>query len=123
MGSRGVTLNDLQAVETIANICRRVTGVIVSGGARGVDTLARDTARKYKKNFKEFPVESFEWNTLGKRSGHIRNGVMAYYIKEHGGCAYIFPKEGEKNAGTMNMIQQCQRLDIQHKVIWIRKNG
>jgi len=50
--------------------------VLVSGGARGIDTLAEQEADKLKMNKTIFPAE---WNKYGKSAGFIRNELI---IKE-----------------------------------------
>lgn len=43
---------------------------IVSGGARGADSLARRYAGEHDVDYKEFPAD---WRRLGRRAGMIRN--------------------------------------------------
>ena len=52
---------------------------IVSGGARGADSLAKEYARHHKLEYKEFPAE---WNKYEKRAGFLRNEEMHKYISE-----------------------------------------
>lgn len=53
--------------------------VVVSGGARGVDTWAEDAA---KANGLETKVFKADWDTLGKRAGYVRNlEIVAYCDK------------------------------------------
>jgi len=49
---------------------------IVSGGAEGIDTLARRYAREHKLLFKEFPPE---YDKFGKPAALIRNSQIAEY--------------------------------------------
>lgn len=43
---------------------------IISGGATGVGSLAKQFAEEYQIDFKEFQAD---WNTYGKAAGPIRN--------------------------------------------------
>ena len=46
---------------------------IISGGATGVDTLAKQLSEEYHITFIEFKAD---WNTHGKAAGPIRNRVI-----------------------------------------------
>jgi hypothetical protein len=52
---------------------------IVSGGARGVDSLAEKFAREYKKKLKVFPAL---WDVFGKSAGFQRNYQIVDYADE-----------------------------------------
>lgn len=119
MGSRELGRNSPRAVDIVKEVCSNCSGIILSGGARGVDTLAKEFAGVFGLPFKEMPVEEFEWQALGKRSGHVRNRMMGVYLQEHGGCAIILPKVGAPNKGTGNMISVCKRMNVPHKVFWV----
>ncbi len=71
---------------------------IVSGMARGVDTVAAMYARKYPKSYslKKFPAD---WEKHGKRAGYIRNSEMAEYAD-----ALIVIRK-ERSRGTDMMIE------------------
>ena len=49
---------------------------IVSGGARGVDSLAEKYAHEKRIRVKKFDAQ---WERLGKKAGMVRNGEMATY--------------------------------------------
>lgn len=46
---------------------------IISGGARGVDTYAKQYAERYNIPFQEFKPD---WKKYGKGAGHVRNQEM-----------------------------------------------
>lgn len=73
---------------------------IVSGNARGVDTLAENWAA-----LKEIPTKIFpaDWDKYGKPAGAIRNAQMAEYAD-----ALIAVWDG-KSAGTKMMIQMMNK--------------
>jgi hypothetical protein len=78
---------------------------VVSGGARGVDTLGERWAK-----LNRIPVRRFlaEWEKFGRSAGPRRNEQMAYY-----GDALILIWDG-KSAGSRNMlnIARARRLKI-----------
>lgn len=49
---------------------------VVSGTARGVDTLGEEWAALYGLDITRFPAN---WAKYGRRAGHIRNAEMAKY--------------------------------------------
>lgn len=51
--------------------------VIVSGGARGADSLAKAYAIRKGYRYKEFPAQ---WDLYGKSAGYVRNEEMHKYI-------------------------------------------
>lgn len=73
---------------------------IVSGGARGVDSLGEYFARQFKLNVKQFIPD---WNRVGKSAGFRRNEDMANYAD-----ALIAVWDG-KSRGTAHMIE-CMKL-------------
>lgn len=74
---------------------------IVSGGARGVDTLAKRYAKTNDISFKEFIAD---WENQGKRAGFIRNTEMGKYAD---GLLAIW--DG-KSKGTKHMIDYMVKL-------------
>jgi len=49
---------------------------IISGGAKGIDSLAEQFAKENFIKFKEFPAD---WDMYGKSAGYKRNEEMAKY--------------------------------------------
>lgn len=72
---------------------------LVSGGAKGVDTVAIRAT-------KDLPIKFFlpDWETYGKAAGPIRNRQMAEYAD-----ALIAIWDG-KSKGTKNMIEEMEKL-------------
>lgn len=87
---------------------------IVSGGARGIDTLGEELAL-----FQNIPVERFDadWDRFGKSAGHIRNTQMAKYADK---LLLIWDGDspGSKNMKE-NMIKQGKPI---HEIV-IRKTA
>lgn len=76
---------------------------IISGGARGADTLGEAYA---KNNNITLTIMKAEWDKLGKSAGYRRNEQMARY-----GEAVIALWDGESR-GTMHMIEIAKRLGL-----------
>lgn len=82
---------------------------IISGGARGIDTIAEGVAREYAIAFKEFPAD---WDRHGKRAGYLRNVQMA-----EAGDALLLVWDGRsKGSKMMKDIAERYRLPI-HEVV------
>jgi len=77
------------------NIPERMSVNIVSGGARGADTLAEKYAQERGLGLQVFPAN---WNEKGLSAGTLRNTQMA----KEGDALVAFPG----GTGTENMIQQ-----------------
>lgn len=109
-GSRNIT--DYKFIEDNLNVILRYTKKetlqLVAGGARGVDTLAKQYATSNGIAFKEFPAN---WDELGKAAGPIRNAEMAKYAD-----GLIAFWDG-MSTGTKNMIMHMERLNKPYKII------
>lgn len=77
--------------------------VIVSGGAKGTDTLARKYARENHLKLMEFPAD---WDGFGKQAGYIRNKEMHRHIRRHKerGCLCFWSLK-EYSKGTRHNFQ------------------
>ena len=96
-GSRSIT--ELHLVEDAVWNSDFLISEVVSGGARGVDTLALQWANNNRKKFRIFTPD---WDGLGKRAGFVRNQEMADYAD-----ALIAVWDGESR-GTRDMIERAQ---------------
>ena len=86
---------------------------IVSGHARGADSLGERFAKTYGYPLKIFPAD---WDTYGKSAGVIRNEQMAKYASEADrGILVAFPL-GESR-GTRNMIKLAKQYELEVDVI------
>ena len=109
-GSRGITDYEVLRTAVVASGYwkqHKESLEIVSGMARGVDSLAVEFARRNGLVLWEFPAD---WQTHGKAAGHIRNRQMAEFCD----CVLVI-WDGE-SPGTKNMIKEAQRL---HKPVFI----
>lgn len=101
-GGRNIT--NYQEVLAAVNRCdfsKEITEV-VSGGARGVDSLGEEYAKRTHKDLVVFPAD---WNQHGKRAGPIRNKQMGDYAD-----ALIAVWDGESR-GTKHMIDYMTSLN------------
>ena len=86
--------------------------VIISGAARGADTLGEYFAYDYKIAVRKFPAK---WDEIGKRAGWVRNAEMAKYAAEKHGVLFAF-WDG-KSRGTKNMIDLANRYGLEIHVV------
>jgi hypothetical protein len=73
---------------------------VVSGTAKGADTLGEFYAAEYDIPCKLFPPD---WDKYGKAAGPIRNGQM----KDYADAAIVFIWDGSR--GSANMIKQMEK--------------
>jgi hypothetical protein len=106
-GSR--ELNDYEFIKSKIKETKFEITEIVSGGARGVDSLGERYAKENNIPVKVFPAD---WTKFGKAAGPIRNKEMADY----GDSLIAFPVDGGR--GTSNMIDTMRKL---HKPVEVWK--
>jgi hypothetical protein len=83
---------------------------IVSGKARGADTLGEQYAKEKGIPVKEFPAD---WNKYGKAAGPIRNEEMARYAD------WLIAFWHPDCKGTTNMIRIMREMKKKHRVFEI----
>lgn len=100
VGSR--TITDYNFVKGLLDKQKDNISHIISGGAKGVDTLAEQWA-----NENDIPVIVFkaEWGKYGKRAGFIRNNEI---IKKCDVCLAIW--DG-KSKGTQHSINLAKSMN------------
>ena len=103
-GSR--TINQKEIVRNAFDcwFSNKIINIIVSGCAKGVDTLALEVAHDLKISTAEFPAN---WEKYGKLAGFKRNMKMAEYAD-----VLLAIWDGESK-GTKHMIDLAQK----HKLI------
>ena len=109
-GSR--TFNDFAYLEKHlmayfkANALHRKDVEIISGTAKGADSLGEQFANKYGLKLTKFPAD---WNQYGKSAGYIRNEEMAKYAKKDG---ILFAFWNNSSKGTKHMISIASKYNI-----------
>lgn len=76
--------------------------IVIQGGAKGADRLAKLFCIKEGKHYAEVPAM---WNTYGKGAGHKRNYAMTYL---NPGCVIAF----NGGRGTDMMVKIAHELGI-----------
>jgi hypothetical protein len=111
VGSRSITDKN-KIFETLDKFCDE-NSVIVSGGARGVDSIAENYAdsRGLKK-----VIMPADWNTYGKRAGYVRNEEMHRYIAKYTNRACIAFWDGISK-GTAHNFDLAKKYDTFIQVI------
>ena len=97
IGSRSLETNNLQAY------IPEGTTEIISGGAKGIDSCARDFAIANKIKYTEF---SPDYKRYGKAAPIIRNKSIADYADE------VLAFWDEKSKGTKSVIDYCTKNNI-----------
>jgi hypothetical protein len=81
---------------------------IVSGKAKGADTLGELYANENNIKIIEFPAD---WEKFGKKAGYIRNEEMAKYSDS---CIVFW--DG-KSKGTKHMIELAKKYNLNLKIV------
>jgi hypothetical protein len=81
------------------------TLTIVSGAARGADTLAAEWARRRGINLEEYPAD---WNKYGRAAGPVRNKQM---LDSGVDIVIAFPKGESK--GTRHMMKIAREAGVE----------
>jgi hypothetical protein len=106
----GVHFNDYEdfknKMDPLVASYEKVT--LISGHAKGADTLAEKYAAEKGIPIKVFPAE---WTKYGKAAGPIRNRAMLDYAKEQTPVVAAF-WNGESR-GTGNMIKQAKKAGVE----------
>ena len=92
---------------------KRKNLTIVSGLARGPDSIGIDYAGDNNLNWKEFPAD---WDKYGKSAGYIRNYEMAWYSTH---CITFY---NGSSSGTKSMIELAGKEGLCSRVVLIDCN-
>lgn len=113
VGSR--SFNDYDKVsEVLDRVIDNNTDVeIISGGARGADSLAERYAKEHNLALKVFPAY---WDKYGKSAGYKRNVEMHKYISEFEDRICIAFWDG-KSKGTTHNFELSKHYHTHLKVI------
>ena len=87
---------------------------IVSGGARGADTLGERFANEMGLEISRFIPE---WDGLGKRAGYVRNAEMAKFAVEDDNDGMLIAFWDGQSRGTKHMIDLAKRYGLEVHVV------
>jgi hypothetical protein len=74
---------------------------IISGGAEGVDTMAKEYANEYEYNYIEFPAD---WTKYGVQAGPIRNTQIVQ------NCDRVLAFASTNSRGTFDTIKKAKKI-------------
>ena len=100
--------------EKVLNRLARLTSmhtVIITGGARGADTVAHEAAKKLAMETLVIPAD---WARMGKSAGPVRNRAM---LDQNPDLVIAFHHELSKSKGTIDCILEANRRGITVEVI------
>jgi predicted Rossmann fold nucleotide-binding protein DprA/Smf involved in DNA uptake len=83
---------------------------IISGGANGVDALAKKFAKEFDIPFLVFEAD---WNKYGKSAGPKRNTLIVNY------SSHVVAFVAKDSIGTWDTIKKAQNLDLVVNIIRI----
>ena len=110
-GGRDFNDYDLLKLETVKFItdCKPTHQItVISGKAKGADTLGEKFAKEFNLNLLEFPAD---WNKWGKQAGPKRNRQMA----EH--ASHLIAFWDGTSRGTKNMIETANEFELKVKTV------
>lgn len=94
--------------EAVRNILHQLPKdtIIIQGGCRGADTLAKEVSLELG-----FLIKTYypEWNKYGKGAGVIRNRRM---LEEDPNLVIAFHDHLEDSKGTLNMLTESRKRHI-----------
>lgn len=101
--------------------------LVVSGEARGVDTLVKTATLRRKQKQKDIwykPMECTdgEWELFGRVAGHQRNEDIVLFLRKHKGHMIIFTFQEHIDAekgGSFNDVEWCEMYGVPYTLITI----
>ena len=93
---------------------------IVSGGARGADTLGERFANEMGLEISRFIPD---WDGLGKRAGYVRNAEMAKFAVENDNDGMLIAFWDGQSRGTKHMIDLAKRYGLEVHVVNYNENN
>ena len=87
---------------------------IVSGGARGADTLGERFANEMGLEITRFIPD---WDGLGKRAGYVRNAEMAKFAVQDDNDGMLIAFWNGKSKGTKHMIDLANKYGLEVHVV------
>ena len=93
---------------------------IVSGGARGADTLGERFANEMGLEISRFIPD---WEGLGKRAGYVRNAEMAKFAVADDNDGMLIAFWDGQSRGTKHMIDLAKRYGLEVHVVNYKENN
>ena len=87
---------------------------IISGTARGADTLGEQFAKEFGLKVARFVPD---WDGLGKRAGYVRNAEMAKFAVEGDNDGMLIAFWDGNSKGTKHMIDFAKRYGLEVHVV------
>ena len=87
--------------------------VVISGCARGADTLCERWAHEHGHEVEQFPAD---WNTYGRQAGNLRNLQMLDYAQSREHCGVVAFWDG-KSRGTRHLFKTAEIRGVPLRVI------
>ena len=87
---------------------------VISGSARGADTLGERFAKEFGLEVKRFIPD---WDGLGKRAGYVRNAEMAKYSVEDYNDGMLIAFWDGVSRGTNHMIDLANKHGLEVHVV------
>lgn len=116
---------DFNDYNTLSRVCDKILEkynpcdvTIVSGGARGADTLAIHYAKNKHTKLRIFPAQ---WDVYGKSAGYRRNEEMQQYIAKFPNRMVICFWDGISR-GTQHNFGLCEKYNTPLKVFLYKEN-
>lgn len=100
---------DIKTIEKLISSLHPDTRVI-SGGARGADTIAENLRKEYGLEGEVFDAK---WDRYGRAAGPIRNEKM---IDEHPDLVVAFHDNISKSKGTIDTLRKARRRGIPYQI-------
>ena len=106
-GSRTFNNYEILSNKLDALLVNQTEVTIVSGGAKGADTLAEHYAKQHNYTLKVFNAD---WNTYGKSAGYRRNEQMHKFISqfEHRGCVCFWDGSSKGTQHNFKLAEQFE---------------
>ena len=105
----GRDFSDEMLLHNTLNPYRKIITTIVSGGAKGADTLGEQYADLY---FIDKEIYLPNWDLYGKRAGFIRNQLIIE------ASDFVLAFWDKKSAGTKSSIGIAKKLNKPCKIIY-----
>lgn len=105
VGSRNFTNYEYFKKKTDFFLRNHKNITIVSGGARGADTLAKKYAQEKQYKYIEFPAD---WEKDGKAAGFIRNEKMHKFLCNYNfrGCIAFWDGKSKGTAHNFSLVKK-----------------